>query len=78
MSAELREVQLEPTDAGVVDQLELLLERARKGDFAMLAAVAIERDGYPLFVRSDITNRTLMMGALARLHHWMLKRCDDD
>jgi hypothetical protein len=44
----------------------------------MIAITAIARDGFPWLARSEIHNRSLMIGAMRRHEHRMLVEAEDE
>lgn len=73
----IREIPLEPANAEVIECLELALEAAKLRGISMLALTIIERDGHPRFVKSQVHNWSLMIGAMSR-HLWRISSEADD
>jgi hypothetical protein len=68
-TAEIREIQLEPANAGVVECIGEALGLAVAGELSTVAIIMIQRDGCPRFMHSAIHNYSMMIGAIARLQH---------
>lgn len=65
-------------DEEIVARLEYLLERARAGLITGLAHASVENNGWTDYGVLGKCNWAMMIGAVARLNHRMLKRDAED
>lgn len=68
----LVEIAPEPPGEGVVEYLEVLLERARAGEISAIAAATVYRDGSTGSGYSVLPNTSTMLGAIERLKYKIL------
>lgn len=77
MKSNIREISLEPANAGVIECLEGALKLAHEGKLSMVAIASVERDGHPHNWHSEMHNRSLMIGAVTRMQHDLLHEADE-
>lgn len=75
--AKLSEVKPEPLSKDVVERLEHLLEKAKRGEISSFAAAIVYRDGNSGEVWSAIPHYSIMIGALERMKWNMLRQSEE-
>ncbi len=71
--AELREITCEPPEASVVEVLEAVLKRARKGELSGVAIAMVTREGATGQEWSRLHSIGTMIGSVSVLEHRLIQ-----
>jgi hypothetical protein len=77
-SAKLIDLPLEPDGNGVIEALDKARALADTGTISMVAITIIDREGCTQFIRSEVRNRSSLIGALARQQYRLMQQADED